>query len=215
MTDHHEILAIEGVRFFGEMCASVSHEIKNVLAIINENAGLLQDMLAMYAKGGKLSPERLTQLAQSVSRQVSRGDSIVKGLNQFAHSTDNALEPVDVSELIELVIRLPSRLIGMRGKTLDVQMPDQSLTIVTNRFFLENLVWNCLCRAMDACPEGQNPSIRLEALNEKVHIRFGGLDPAALEVITEFPDSRESAVAALVKAELILHKMKGEIRIIL
>ena len=215
MTDRHETLAIEGVRFFGEMCASVTHEIKNVLAIINENAGLLQDMLAMYARGGELSPERLTRLAQSVSRQVSRGDGIVKGLNRFAHSADNALEPVDVAEPIELVASLSSRLIGMRGKVLDVHLPDDPPTITTNRFFLENLVWNCLCRAMDACPEGQNLSLGVEALNEKVHIRFGGLDPAALDLVTGFPDPRESTVAALVGAELILDKEKGEIRIIL
>jgi hypothetical protein len=38
------------VRFFGEISASISHEIKNVLAIINENAGLLQDMVMMMKR---------------------------------------------------------------------------------------------------------------------------------------------------------------------
>ena len=32
-----------GLQFFGKMTASISHEIKNVMAIINESAGLLDD----------------------------------------------------------------------------------------------------------------------------------------------------------------------------
>ena len=37
------MIAREGFQFFGKMSASISHEIKNALAIINENAGLLED----------------------------------------------------------------------------------------------------------------------------------------------------------------------------
>jgi signal transduction histidine kinase len=72
MTDDSHALAIEGIRFFGEISASISHEIKNVLAIINENAGLLQDMIMMNEKGLPLNPERLSKLAHSISGQVAR-----------------------------------------------------------------------------------------------------------------------------------------------
>ena len=34
-----------GLFFFGKMSASISHELKNVLAIINENAGLAEDLM--------------------------------------------------------------------------------------------------------------------------------------------------------------------------
>ena len=37
-------VGLGGIQFFGKMAASISHEIKNVLAIINENAGLLEDI---------------------------------------------------------------------------------------------------------------------------------------------------------------------------
>ena len=103
------------------MAASVSHEIKNVLAIINENAGLLQDMLGMHEKGMPLSPERLSRLAQSIARQVSRGDGIVKGMNRFAHSADDAKEKVDVGALVQFMTRLAGRLIGMQGQPPHIQ----------------------------------------------------------------------------------------------
>ncbi len=215
MTDRHEALAIEGVRFFGEISASVSHEIKNVLAIINENAGLLQDMLGMHAKGSELSPERLSRLAQSIVRQVDRGDGIIKGLNRFAHSADAPNEPVDVGELITFVIRLAGRLIDLKGCSVKNELPDQNLTVNTNRFFLENLVWNCLCRAMDACSVDNELMIRLEAVGDQVQIRFCGLDPTGMGPVTGFPGPRELSPAELLKAKPTLDKQKGELSILL
>jgi len=48
-----------GLQFFGKMTASISHEIKNVLAIINENAGLLEDLALMADGGAEIEPQRL------------------------------------------------------------------------------------------------------------------------------------------------------------
>jgi hypothetical protein len=44
MSWNWELLGETGLQFFGKMSASISHEIKNVMAIINENAGLLEDL---------------------------------------------------------------------------------------------------------------------------------------------------------------------------
>ena len=41
----------ESLQFFGKISASVSHEIKNVFAVINEAAGLLEDFTIMVDKG--------------------------------------------------------------------------------------------------------------------------------------------------------------------
>jgi hypothetical protein len=141
MTDDSHALAIEGIRFFGEISASISHEIKNVLAIINENAGLLQDMIMMSEKGLPLNPERLSKLAHSISGQVARGDRIVKGMNQFAHSADVSTETVDVGAVVHFVSDLAARLIAMKGAAPQIDAPLASVTTTTNRFFLENLVW--------------------------------------------------------------------------
>ena len=49
-----EIVTESGLQFFGKMTASISHEIKNVLAIINENAGLLEDLALMADRGAEI-----------------------------------------------------------------------------------------------------------------------------------------------------------------
>ena len=148
-------LAVEAIRFFGEISASVSHDIKNVLAIVNENAGLLRDMLAMNENGIPLSSERLMRLAGSIDRQVARGDRLVRNLNRLAHSADHPEESVDVIEALELMVHLAGRLIAMRGEPPQIDKPQTTVTTVTNRFFLQQLIWICLCRALDVgSPDG-------------------------------------------------------------
>lgn len=215
MTDDRQDLAIEGIRFFGEMCASVSHEIKNVLAIINENAGLLGDMVGMAEKGMPLAPERLLRVAQSIARQVTRGDGIVKGLNQFAHSADRASESVDVGELLRFMVNLAGRRIAMKGNMPQIQLPDGAVTATTNRFFLENLIWHGLYRALEACPAEGTVLIVVEKSAQQVHIRFCGLAEDALnECILPLPPEA-IMVATFLGARWHIDKEKGEIHIIL
>ena len=61
-----------GLQFFGKMTASISHEIKNVLAIINENAGLLGDLALLAERGVAIEPQRLNDMSRTVMKQVSR-----------------------------------------------------------------------------------------------------------------------------------------------
>ena len=67
-----------GLQFSGSMTASISHELKNVLAIVNENGGLLGDLAMLVAKGRPLDPERLKTISGNIHRQVQRADVIIK-----------------------------------------------------------------------------------------------------------------------------------------
>ena len=42
--------SVDDLAFFGKMCASISHEIKNCLAVISEQNGLHQDLLMLQAQ---------------------------------------------------------------------------------------------------------------------------------------------------------------------
>ena len=214
MRDDSRDMAIEGARFFGEISASISHEIKNVLAIVNENAGLLQDMVMMIEKGRPLSPERLTGLAQSIVRQVNRGDRIVKDMNRFAHSADHPSETVDIGEVIDFISVVAARLIAMKGEPPKIDVPAAPVTAFTNRFFLEDLVWTCLCRAMDARAPDRAVSIVAEKTGDTPRIRFCGLAEDFPASGAGFPSPRETMVAGLLGVQLKADKEKGEIVLI-
>ena len=83
MDSDWDIIGKEGLQFFGKISASISHEIKNVLAIINENAGLLEDFTLMAEKGRPIDMERFKTVAGKIRGQVGRADGIVKNFNRF------------------------------------------------------------------------------------------------------------------------------------
>ena len=109
-----------GIDFFGRMTASISHEIKNTLAIVNENAGLLGDLALLMDKGRPLSSERLTTLAGNIRRQVQRADDIIRRLNRFAHSAHEPAASVDLGEVLTFTAALAERLATMKGIGLTV-----------------------------------------------------------------------------------------------
>ena len=77
MGQKQDIVAETGLQFFGRIAASVAHEIKNVLAIVNENAGLLEDFTVMADRGKPIDPARLKTMAATVkSRLVGRMESL-------------------------------------------------------------------------------------------------------------------------------------------
>jgi len=186
------------LKFFGKMTASVSHELKNVLAIINENAGLLEDLCAMAEKGRPVDPVRIKTVSGKVIKQVRRGDEIIRGLNSFAHSADESVCNIDLCEAIKLVSGLSGRIALMRGIILETdQMPDPVI-INTNPFLLETLVWLFLDFAMDAAGEGKAVCITSEKTPGKVVVRFSKLQGLAGMQPGIFPgDSEKSLLAAL------------------
>ena len=199
------------LRFFGKMSASITHEIKNVLAIINENAGLLEDYNLMAEKGTPVSPERLKKLAKTVMTQVERADGIVKNMNKFAHSVDEAKRTVDIREVLELVATLSSRLAAMRGVAIDLQPSSSAVSILTAPFFLETLTWLVLDFAVDAAGNGKTVGLIAEKRGEGARVRFTQLDALGETQKNEFPTEREGSLLHFLNAEIALDHGAGQI----
>ena len=154
MNVNWELIGGAGLQFFGKISASISHEIKNALAVINENAGLLDDLTLMAEKGMPMDPARLKRLAETVIKQIRRADGIVKNMNKFAHSVDEPIKAVNVVEVLEVMRELSARMAAMRNVTVDLRHSGAPVLIRTRPFFLENVIWLCLDLAMDLADVG-------------------------------------------------------------
>lgn len=215
MGDNWEIIGETGLQFFGKMSASISHEIKNVLAVINENAGLLEDLTLMEKKGVPLDPERIRALAEKIKAQIGRADRIITNMNRLAHSVDEFDGHIDVNELLELLAALSLRFASMRGVTLGLEPVSGPVIIPCNPFLLENLVWSCLDFAMDIAGEGKNIGLAAEKREKGVLIRLTGLGGLKEGAVRAFPGEREKALLAALRAELEVNKEDGELVIML
>ncbi len=218
MPDENEALLRTGLQFFGRMSASITHEIKNVLAIINENAGLLED-IALMAERRPMSPERLERLAKTFGKQVNRADEIVKNMNRFSHGVDQFFGPVELNEMLSFVTVLSARLIEMRGCTVETIPSSAPVSAFTSCFLLENLVWRCLDFATKDPPVSKEIQMTAEETNAAAHIRISGvlgLDQASPEPLREaFPLEEETALLSALSAELVMDAEGRELTIAL
>lgn len=204
-----------GLRFFGKMTASISHEIKNVMAIINESAGLLEDYSLMAEKGLPIDPARLKTVSQRVAAQIRRADGITANMNRLAHSVDGFQRSVDIKETLELAVGLAQRLADMRSVTLEFTPPSDFVTVITSPFHLQNLIWQVLDFAMDASGDGKTVGLFFETDRESVKIRFVGLEELRNLSEAAFPTEKEEALLQMLNATIHQDVKAREIHLIL
>ena len=204
-----------GLRFFGKVSASISHEIKNTLAVINENAGLLEDLTLMAEKGMELDSTRLRGLAEKIMAQVQRSDGIVKNLNRFAHSIDETAKTVDLEETANFTALLAARLASTRSVTFQTVSPAKSIRILTSPFFLKALLFRCLEIAM-ASPDADNTIyLKPETTEASIQIRLTGMDLKGAWDESGFPTEEDRALLDLLEADIEVNSTKGEFVLIL
>ncbi len=210
-----DILGEEGFHFFGTMSASISHEIKNVLAIINENAGLLEDFSLLAQRGIPLDPQRLLGVSRAICTQVKRADRITQNMKRFAQSTDHTLAGVPLADMLILALGLSARFAEMRGITLELITVADPMRITTNPFFLQNLLWRCLDFAMDVA--GPDKTVCLEALgeDEKRLIRFSGLKDLEEKKREFLSYKRGKALLAALQGDIKFHDESGRFDLVL
>ncbi len=91
--------------FMGKITAGATHEMKNVLAIIRESAGLMEDLLGASREDSLPIREKFLKILSGIGNQVTRGVNLANALNRFSHNPDEPIATVDVDHLIgELIV---------------------------------------------------------------------------------------------------------------
>jgi K+-sensing histidine kinase KdpD len=215
MTQDAGMIGQAGLQFFGTMCASVSHDIKNVLAVINENAGLLEDFCLMAEKGRPIDPARLKRLAGDIQEQIRRGDRIVTGMNRFAHSADASSMDVDLAELADLLAALALRFAAARGVQVHVKRPLGTVRITTAPFVLLNLMWLCLDEAMAFAGPERTVELAAEDSADVVRLRFCRIHRLKDTPDGSLPTALSSALCSFLRAQVLIDPDANEMTLLL
>lgn len=134
---------MEKTGFFGKVTASVTHELQNVLAIIRESSGLMEDIVLMDEGSPELG-ERLRKSLKTIKSQVDRGVQLTSGLNNFAHTSDHVEMHVNVVELIERLVSLTGRLAKLKGVHVSVAGGEKQPTLLTDPVLFQQIVFLCV-----------------------------------------------------------------------
>lgn len=128
---------------FAGISAIVTHDIRNNLAVINENGGLLDDLVVMAGEQGAVPNKKARHIAASISEQVAQANKLMKNLNVFAHSNDTPSATLDLQETLDTMIALTRRK-AMANKITVTAEGEQGILLTTSPLLLESLLYLCL-----------------------------------------------------------------------
>jgi C4-dicarboxylate-specific signal transduction histidine kinase len=189
-----------GLAFFGAITASVSHELNNVISIIYQSAGLLEDLLLGAEQGRPIKNERLKQIAGNISHQTERGVKVIKRLNSFAHSVDDPRREVDINALVENLTALTGRFAGLKKVNLETSFSEQAITLETGPFNIQQVLFLTIQQALASSIEGDSITIRVEASDEGGRISVEGGNKESYKNFD------------LIYSELLMNRINGRIR---
>lgn len=144
----------EKAAFMGKITAGVTHEIKNVLAIIKESAGLLEDLILLGKEDAPLPKDRLLGTVKRITEQVTRGVDLATKLNSFAHAPDEGTASVDLNHVLAQATFLCQRFARLKGMTLDVTASDRPCIVVTDPLALQMVLFQCVDLLMGLANSG-------------------------------------------------------------
>ena len=125
------------VAFFGKITAGITHEIKNVLAIIQESSGLMEDILGVTEDGTFPHKDKFIKSVNRIHGQIQRGIDITSRLNRFAHNPDHCPASLDLNEIAEQMVLLASRFARLKNVVLESSPSDPPLIIKSDPVSLE------------------------------------------------------------------------------
>ena len=180
----------DSLAFFGKVNASISHELKNVMAIISETAGLLGDLSEMARGGTPVDPDMLTSSTESIVEEIQRGFTTIRQMNRFAHSVDTPVVSVDLMEILDLVRNL-SGYLSFAGKTNLHTGEGAAPMAMTCPFILQAIIYQAVVQTFQNTGPGAELDISVQSKNESTwRILFDGFSLKESEV---FPDDSHHA----------------------
>ncbi len=161
---YHQMEYSNKLASIGRLAAGVAHEINNPLAIINEKAGLMQDLVTM---GDAMPPkEKLLGLVDSVLRSVSRCQTVTHRLLGFARHMDVQVETIDLHVLLQEVLGFLGREAEYRNIDVSFDVGEGLPTIESDRSQLQQVFLNILNNALAAVDNGGRINISLMKLDD-------------------------------------------------
>ena len=174
------------IALWGKITAGITHEMKNVLAIINESSGLIGDIM----KAGKKAPikyqDKVLLALEKISRQVNRGVEISNSLNKFAHSTDHALASLKIDEVVSQAVFLVKRFAGQKQVELETVKPERDITLFTDPFRLILTLTGIIYTILEKTGDSEKISLKPEAQEEFAIFEIT-LHAYPAKVLTEIP----------------------------
>jgi two-component system NtrC family sensor kinase len=166
MADQKRIMTLHQVEYtnkmasIGRLAAGVAHEVNNPLAVINEKAGLIKDLLILKKEFG--GDPRLLGLVDSILSSVKRAGTITRRLLSFSRNMEISVEPVKLKELIEEVLSFLTKEAEYRSIRVSLSASEDVPPIESDRGKLQEIFLNLINNAFAAISDGGNLDMKVK-----------------------------------------------------
>jgi two-component system NtrC family sensor kinase len=147
-----ELIEAEKLASLGRIAAGVAHEINNPLAIINEKAGLLQDILLI--SGDLKHKEKFLNLIEGIVTSVNRCRAITHRLLGFVRRMEVTFEPMDINETVREVKEFLGTDISLKSIRFEMNLREDLPQVRSDKVQVEQILLNIIKNAIDAVEEG-------------------------------------------------------------
>ncbi len=132
----------------GRLAAGVAHEINNPMAIINEKAGLMKDLVELDS--GFKNRDKFIGLTDAIIKSVERCRSITHRLLGFARRMEPHIENLDINDVVSETMGFVEKEAGYRNLDLRLELSDGLPEIQSDRGQLQQVFLNLLSNAFAA-----------------------------------------------------------------
>ena len=136
----------------GRLAAGVAHEINNPMAIVNEKAGLMKDLIELNPEFPQ--KEKFLSLVQAITQSVDRCRTITHRLLGFARRMDVEIEVLDVNEVLRETLGFLEKDALHRNISLMMQLAVDLPRLASDRGQLQQVFLNILNNAFAAVNDG-------------------------------------------------------------
>lgn len=164
----HEIEYSEKMASIGRLAAGIAHEINNPLAIINEKAGLIQDLFML--KEQYKHDTKLLGLIASIVSSVERCSVITRRLLSFARQSDANITRVNLYKIITEVLSFLGKEPEYRSISINIDIEEHLSDIVTDKGKLQQVLLNIIKNAFAAVEDGGHLWIKAKKQEQAVEL---------------------------------------------
>jgi two-component system, NtrC family, sensor kinase len=137
----------------GRLAAGVAHEINNPLAIINEKAGLIKDILET-SNNLEDNKDKFLVILSGISDSVTRARTVTHRLLGFSRRMDLGHDIIDLNDALKEVIEFLDKEITFRNIQLKLNLGENLPKVTTNKGQIQQVFLNIINNAIDAVEEG-------------------------------------------------------------
>jgi len=115
--------------FMGRMAAGLSHEIRNLEAVLREKAGLIEDLFMMGEQAGSADVARIRSLTKEFQEDLNRVEAVTRDLSFLAHLPEKGSTDVGGEDLLAFALHRSQRTARSRGIRIETQVEDRDVRL--------------------------------------------------------------------------------------